>query len=74
MYLGIDIAGAFTDLVLMDDEGGIGTAKALTTPGELETGAIRQIEPKSRMPAIGKHRYDLADSLRARHTPPTAPR
>jgi N-methylhydantoinase A len=33
MYLGIDIGGTFTDLVLMDDKGTISTAKALTTPG-----------------------------------------
>ena len=37
MYLGIDIGGTFTDLVLLDDEGRISTTKALTTPGELET-------------------------------------
>jgi N-methylhydantoinase A len=36
MYLGIDIGGTFTDLVLMDENGNIVTAKAPTTPGELE--------------------------------------
>ena len=39
MYLGIDIGGTFTDLVLMDEAGNISTAKAPTTPGELEKGA-----------------------------------
>src|ERR1700691_715307 len=40
MYLGIDIGGTFTDLVLMDDGGTISTAKAPTTPGELEKGVF----------------------------------
>ncbi|MGP0091982.1 MAG: hydantoinase/oxoprolinase family protein [Xanthobacteraceae bacterium] len=40
MYLGIDIGGTFTDLVLMDDGGNISTAKAPTTPGELEKGVF----------------------------------
>lgn len=40
MYLGIDIGGTFTDLVLMDGEGNISTAKAPTTPGELERGVF----------------------------------
>lgn len=40
MYLGIDIGGTFTDLVLMDDSGSISTSKAPTTPGELEKGVF----------------------------------
>ena len=40
MYLGIDVGGTFTDLVLMDDGGNISTAKAPTTPGELEKGVF----------------------------------
>jgi len=40
MYLGIDIGGTFTDLVLMDESGNISTAKAPTTPGELEKGVF----------------------------------
>ena len=40
MYLGIDIGGTFTDLVLMDGDGNISTAKAPTTPGELEKGVF----------------------------------
>ena len=40
MYLGIDIGGTFTDLVLMDEDGNISTAKAPTTPGELEKGVF----------------------------------
>lgn len=43
MYLGVDIGGTFTDLVLMDDDGAIATAKALTTPGELEKGVLDAI-------------------------------
>ena len=43
MYLGIDIGGTFTDLVLMDENGNIVTAKAPTTPGELENGVFDAI-------------------------------
>lgn len=43
MYLGIDIGGTFTDLVLMDDQGTVTTTKALTTPGELEKGLFDAI-------------------------------
>ena len=43
MYLGIDIGGTFTDLVLMDEIGNIVTAKAPTTPGELENGVFDAI-------------------------------
>lgn len=44
MYLGVDIGGTFTDLVLMDEDGTITTTKALTTPGELEKGVLDAIE------------------------------
>ncbi len=43
MYLGVDIGGTFTDLVLMDENGAISTAKSSTTPGELETGVFNAI-------------------------------
>ena len=43
MYLGIDIGGTFTDLVLMDENGNIVTAKAPTTPGGLEKGVFDAI-------------------------------
>ena len=43
MYLGVDIGGTFTDLVLMDDTGSIDTAKAPTTPGQLEKGVFDAI-------------------------------
>ena len=43
MYLGVDIGGTFTDLVLMDEDGAITTAKSSTTPGELETGVFNAI-------------------------------
>jgi N-methylhydantoinase A len=43
MYLGVDIGGTFTDLVLMDDTGSIDTAKAPTTPSQLEKGVFDAI-------------------------------
>jgi N-methylhydantoinase A len=43
MFLGIDIGGTFTDLVLMDEDGGIATAKSLTTPGHLEDGLFNAV-------------------------------
>jgi len=36
LYVGINTGGTFTDLVMMDDTGGLTTAKAATTPGQLE--------------------------------------
>ncbi len=48
MYLGIDIGGTFTDLVLMDDDGNISTSKAPTTPGELEKGVFDAIARRGR--------------------------
>lgn len=44
MYLGVDIGGTFTDLVLMDDEGAISTAKSPTTTGDLAVGVFDAIE------------------------------
>ncbi|MBV8794885.1 MAG: hydantoinase/oxoprolinase family protein [Hyphomicrobiales bacterium] len=44
MYLGVDIGGTFTDLVLMDDEGAISTAKSPTTTGDLALGVFDAIE------------------------------
>lgn len=43
MYLGVDIGGTFTDLVLLSEDGSITTTKALTTPGELEKGVLDAI-------------------------------
>src|ERR1700720_2901147 len=43
MYMGVDIGGTFTDLVLMDDEGSITVTKALSTPGELQNGVFDAI-------------------------------
>ena len=43
LYLGVDIGGTFTDLVMVDSAGRISTSKALTTPGELETGVLNAI-------------------------------
>jgi N-methylhydantoinase A len=44
MYLGVDVGGTFTDLVLVDDSGTISTTKSQTTPGELEKGVFAAIE------------------------------
>lgn len=43
MYLGVDIGGTFTDLVLLDDNGELITTKALSTPGELEVGVFNAV-------------------------------
>lgn len=40
LYVGVDTGGTFTDLVVMDDDGIIRTAKTATTPGELEKGVL----------------------------------
>ena len=44
MYLGVDIGGTFTDLVLMDADGQITTTKALSTPGRLQVGVFDAIQ------------------------------
>lgn len=44
MYLGVDIGGTFTDLVLVDDQGRLYTTKALSTPGELEVGVFNAVQ------------------------------
>src|SRR5919106_1765880 len=44
LYVGVDIGGTFTDLVVMDADGGVATGKALTTPGELERGVFDVLE------------------------------
>lgn len=43
MYLGIDIGGTFTDLVLLDEQGELTTTKALSTYGRLEEGVFNTI-------------------------------
>jgi N-methylhydantoinase A/oxoprolinase/acetone carboxylase beta subunit len=53
MYLGIDIGGTFTDLVLMDDAGHVTTTKALTTSGQLEDGPFEAIGLAARARARG---------------------
>lgn len=40
LYIGVDIGGTFTDLVLMDRDGVVATSKAPTTPGRLEQGVL----------------------------------
>jgi N-methylhydantoinase A len=44
MFLGVDIGGTFTDLVLLDEDGGLTTTKALSTPGELEVGVFNAVQ------------------------------
>jgi len=53
MYLGIDIGGTFTDLVLMDEGGNISTAKAPTTPGELEKGVFDAVAVAAKAHGLG---------------------
>ncbi len=43
MYLGVDIGGTFTDLILLDDSGELSTTKALSMPGELEIGVFNAL-------------------------------
>ncbi|MGH6883352.1 MAG: hydantoinase/oxoprolinase N-terminal domain-containing protein, partial [Hypericibacter sp.] len=56
MYLGVDIGGTFTDLVMMDEAGTLSTAKALSTPGELETGVLNAVSlaAQSRSMSVGE--------------------
>ncbi len=44
MFLGVDIGGTFTDLVLLDENGELTTTKALSTPGELEVGVFNAVQ------------------------------
>jgi N-methylhydantoinase A len=44
LYVGVDIGGTFTDLVVMDQTGSVATAKAPTTPGNLEQGVLDALE------------------------------
>lgn len=44
MFLGVDIGGTFTDLVLLDEQGSMITTKALSTPGELEVGVFNAVQ------------------------------
>jgi N-methylhydantoinase A len=38
LHVGLDVGGTFTDLVVLGDDGRVWSAKASTTPGELERG------------------------------------
>jgi N-methylhydantoinase A len=40
LFVGVDIGGTFTDLVVMDEDGSVVTDKALTTPHALEEGVF----------------------------------
>lgn len=41
LYVGVDVGGTFTDLVVMDDRGAVQTSKSPTTPGALERGVLK---------------------------------
>lgn len=43
LFVGVDIGGTFTDLVVMDDDGAVVTDKALTTPHALEEGVFNAL-------------------------------
>ena len=70
MYLGIDIGGTFTDLVLMDEGGNISTAKAPTTPGELEKGVFDAVALAAGRPRAGAPRSCSAASRLSATAPP----
>src|SRR3984957_3184356 len=44
LYVGLDVGGTFTDLVVMDDVGRVWSNKAPTTPGRLEQGVQDALE------------------------------
>jgi N-methylhydantoinase A len=44
LYVGLDVGGTFTDLVVMDDAGRVWSNKAPTTPGRLEQGVQDALE------------------------------
>ena len=74
MYLGIDIGGTFTDLVLMDEGGNISTAKAPTTPGELEKGVFDAVAVAAESAGARARKSFSArspPSATARRRPPT---
>jgi len=53
MYLGVDIGGTFTDLVLMDEDGKVTITKALSTPGELQNGVFDAIGRAAEIRGLG---------------------
>ncbi len=42
--VGIDVGGTFTDLVSIDEEGGVRAAKVLSTPGDQADGVMRALD------------------------------
>ncbi|GAC1489887.1 MAG: hydantoinase/oxoprolinase family protein [Solirubrobacteraceae bacterium] len=44
MLLGVDVGGTFTDAVLLDEDGGVYSAKAPSTPGEEARGVLAAID------------------------------
>ena len=44
LRIGIDVGGTFTDLVAVDEEGGVTLAKAASTPGDQSLGVIEGLE------------------------------
>ncbi|HWA80823.1 MAG TPA: hydantoinase/oxoprolinase family protein [Acetobacteraceae bacterium] len=43
IYLGVDIGGTFTDLIMIPRNGRMKAVKTLTTPGDLETGVLSAV-------------------------------
>ena len=58
--IGLDIGGTFTDLVLVDDRGGVQVHKLLTTPDDPAQAALQGIEE---LAAAAKVRIDQIDLL-----------
>jgi N-methylhydantoinase A len=44
LYVGVDIGGTFTDLVVMDEDGNVTTTKAATTPHALDEGVLAALQ------------------------------
>ena len=69
LYIGVDIGGTFTDLVVMDESGAVVSDKAPTTPGQLEQGvfdALTVIAGDRRRDARGAARAGRRASVMAR--------